>query len=203
MSIFERFLSVVHMNDDGLDDDEEFFDDEDGAMLDEVDEFSKKGSSHQKKKFGAKKSAKDDAFDDDAGVDSFGKFSDRAASRSDRPVTRPVISSKVTPIRSKGSSASVRREVCVIKPTKLEEYREIADTLLSGCTVVLNLEGNDVDAAQRIIDLSSGSCYALGGGLKQVSSYIFLLTPPNVEISGDINDFLTGGEGVPSMRTSF
>ena len=34
-------------------------------------------------------------------------------------------------------------EVCVIKPTKVEDYREIADTLLSNCTVVLNLEGLD------------------------------------------------------------
>jgi cell division inhibitor SepF len=121
---------------------------------------------------------------------------------SSRPVTRPAVNSKVTPIRRKSSqAASGGMEVCVIKPTKVEDYREIADTLLSGCTVVLNLEGNDVDDAQRIIDLSSGSCYAIGGGLQKVSSYIFILTPSNVEISGDIQDLLNGA--VPSMRTSF
>ena len=40
-------------------------------------------------------------------------------------------------------------EVCVIKPASMEDTREIADTLLAGCTVVLNLEGIDVDIAQR------------------------------------------------------
>ena len=92
-------------------------------------------------------------------------------------------------------------EVCVIKPTKVEDFREIADTLLSYCTVVLNLEGIDVELAQRIIDFSSGSCYAIGGGLQKVSSYIFILTPSNVEISGDIQDLLGGA--IPSMRSAY
>ena len=92
-------------------------------------------------------------------------------------------------------------KVCVIKPTKVEAFREMADTLLSGCTVVLNLEGIDVELAQRIIDFSSGSCYAIGGGLQKVSSYIFILTPASVEISGDIQDLLGGA--IPTMRTSY
>lgn len=44
-------------------------------------------------------------------------------------------------------------EVCVIKPTSVEDAREITETLLANRTVVLNLEGLDVDIAQRIIDL--------------------------------------------------
>ena len=88
----------------------------------------------------------------------------------------------------------------MIKPVKVEDYREIADTLLSNCTVVLNLEGLDVELAQRIIDFSSGSCYAINGGLQKVSSYIFILTPANVEISGDIQDLLNGA--MPAMRNS-
>ena len=99
------------------------------------------------------------------------------------------------------SSSRSGMEVCVIKPAKVEDYREIADTLLSGCTVVLNLEGLDVELAQRIIDFSSGSCYAIGGGLQKVSSYIFILTPSTVEISGDIQDLLNGA--MPTMRTAF
>ena len=43
-------------------------------------------------------------------------------------------------------------EVCVIKPRSMEDTREITDTLLANCTVVLNMEGLDVDIAQRIID---------------------------------------------------
>lgn len=52
-------------------------------------------------------------------------------------------------------------EVCVIKPTTMEEAREIADTLVDNSTVILNLEGIDVELAQRIIDFTSGACYSL------------------------------------------
>ncbi len=83
-------------------------------------------------------------------------------------------------------------EVCVIKPTNMEDTREIADTLLSNCTVVLNLEGIDIDLAQRVIDFTSGTCYSINGSLQKVSSYIFILTPANVDISGDITDILSG-----------
>ena len=51
-------------------------------------------------------------------------------------------------------------EVCVIKPTKMDDTREIADSLIDHCTVVLNLEGIDVEVAQRIIDFASGACYS-------------------------------------------
>ena len=41
-------------------------------------------------------------------------------------------------------------EVCVIKPSSVEDAREITETLLSGRTVILNLEGLDLEVAQRI-----------------------------------------------------
>ena len=64
---------------------------------------------------------------------------------------------------AKRNPAPAAMEVCVIKPNNMEETREIADTLIAGCTVVLNLEGIDVSVAQRVIDFSSGTCYAMGG----------------------------------------
>ena len=94
-------------------------------------------------------------------------------------------------------------EVCVVKPSSMDETREIADILLDRCTVVLNLEGIDVDIAQRIIDFSSGACYALDGRLQKISSYIFILTPSNVEISGDFQEILSGSFDVSSVRKSF
>ncbi len=77
-------------------------------------------------------------------------------------------------------------EVCVIKPTSVEDARQLTDTLLDNQTVVLNLEGLDVDIAQRIIDFTSGSCYAIRGKLMKISHYIFVVTPESVDISGDI-----------------
>ena len=85
-------------------------------------------------------------------------------------------------------------EVCVIKPTSVEDAREITETLLANRTVVLNLEGLDVDVAQRIIDFTSGSCFAISGNLQKISHYIFIITPASVDISGDFQDIF-GGAG--------
>ena len=102
------------------------------------------------------------------------------------PVAKP--SPKVTPIRPVRKASSSNMEVCVIKPTSVEDAREITETLLNNRTVVLNVEGLDVEIAQRIIDFTSGSCFAISGNLQKISNYIFIITPASVDISGD---FLT------------
>jgi len=68
----------------------------------------------------------------------------------------------------------------------------VTETLLQNRAVVLNLEGLDVDIAQRIIDFTSGSCYAINGNLQKISNYIFIITPQTVEISGDFQDIFGG-----------
>ncbi len=101
---------------------------------------------------------------------------------------------KPSPSRKKALSAA-GMEVCVIKPTSVEEAREITETLLANRTVVLNLEGLDVDIAQRIIDFTSGSCFAISGNLQKISRYIFIITPASVDISGDFQNILSGTFG--------
>ena len=59
-------------------------------------------------------------------------------------------SNKVTPMRHPSVKASGHMEVCVVKPSSVDDSREITETLLSGRTVILNLEGMDLEIAQRI-----------------------------------------------------
>ena len=79
-------------------------------------------------------------------------------------------------------------EVCIVKPTSVNDARDVTDLILAGSTVVLNLEGLDVEIAQRIIDFTSGSCYAVQGNVMKISHYIFVITPSTVDISGDISN---------------
>lgn len=104
---------------------------------------------------------------------------------------------KVTPMRQTKKVSGNGMEVCVIKPTSVEDAREITETLLANRTVVLNLEGLDVDIAQRIIDFTSGSCFAISGNLQKISHYIFIITPASVDISGDFQELLSGSFDVP------
>lgn len=109
-------------------------------------------------------------------------------------VRKPVrnnSASKVTPIRQTSGRKPVTpsgMEVCVIKPSTFEDAREITETLLNNRTVVMNLEGLDVDVAQRILDFTSGSCFAINGNLQKISHYIFIITPASVDVSGDFQD---------------
>ena len=106
--------------------------------------------------------------------------------------------SRIAPVRPKKVVGS-GMEVCVIKPNSVEEAREITETLLANRTVVLNMEGLDVDVAQRIIDFTSGSCYAINGNLQKISHYIFIITPASVDISGDFQEIFSGSFDVPSF----
>ena len=111
----------------------------------------------------------------------------------------PAPAGKSTPIKqsSRKMTNAAGMEVCVVKPTSEKDSREITDTLLANRTVVLNLEGLDVDIAQRIIDFTSGSCYAIGGNLQKISEYIFIITPASVDISGDFQDIFGGSVDMP------
>lgn len=197
MSILDKFLDAIRLNDD-FDDDDDFFDEEELEAMDE---------EKPKHRFFKKL---DDDFDDEE-EEEYVKPSSKKAKESEKVVKQPTkqtakqpSSSKITPMRNrKSGNGSNNMEVCVIKPSSMEDTRDIADTLIDRCTVVLNLEGIDVDIAQRIIDFSSGACYSIGGSLQKISSYIFILTPANVEISGDFQEILSGAFDVPSVRTNF
>ena len=105
--------------------------------------------------------------------------------------------SRLTPVRQQKKVIGSGREVCVIKPNSVEDAREITETLLANRTVVLNMEGLDVDVAQRIIDFTSGSCYAISGNLQKISHYIFIITPASVDVSGDFQDIFGGAFDSP------
>lgn len=146
----------------------------------------------------------DDDYDDDYEEDEPEEVKKpaRAAAVEPEPA-KPA--ARVTPMRTgKARTLPSGMEVCVIKPTAVDDAREITDTLLSNRTVVLNLEGLDVEIAQRIIDFTSGSTYAMGGNLQKISHYIFIITPKSVDISGDFPEVaLAGGFDVPGLGKSF
>lgn len=83
-------------------------------------------------------------------------------------------------------NATAKLQVVLFKPERFgEETRTIADELLKMHTIVLNLENTNVDVARRIIDFLSGVAYANGGKIKRVATDTFVITPYNVDLTGD------------------
>ena len=179
MGVFDKFLNIMK-----LDDEDEFDEFDDYDEDDDYEEETPKKSFFKKKE-------KDYDYDlEDAIVNET------------KTVSKPVVS-KVTPITARRRASANGMEVCVIKPTSFEDSREVTETLLSGRAVVINFEGLDVDLAQRIIDFTCGTCVAIDGNLRKISSYIFIVTPKSVDISGDLQDLLTEAFEVPGIKTDF
>lgn len=176
MGVLDKFLSIMKLDDDEYDDDD---------FMDDDEEFDDYDDKPKKSVFNKKDSVDEDEED----------YADH--SKSSKPSNN-----KVTPMRPARKSAP-SMEVCVIKPNSVDNSRDITETLLDGRTVILNLEGLDLEIAQRIIDFTSGAAFAISGNLQKISNYIFLVTPTNVEISGDLQDLLNSSFDVPSIRTRF
>ena len=82
--------------------------------------------------------------------------------------------------------AAAQLQVVLFKPERFgDETRAVADELIKMHTVVLNLENTSKDVSRRILDFLSGVAYANNGKIKRVSTATFIITPYNVELSGD------------------
>ena len=82
---------------------------------------------------------------------------------------------------SSGSSI----EMIVVKPEKLETVTQIADYLVDRKTILLNLEETNKETARRLIDFLNGVAYAINGDLRKVATNTYVVTPNNVELSGE------------------
>ena len=74
-------------------------------------------------------------------------------------------------------------ELKVVRPESIDEIFTIADYLISGCTVVLNLEMLDRDVVTRMLDFLNGVTYTKGGEIKNVSPGTFIITPNGINVN--------------------
>ncbi len=142
----------------------------------------------------------EDDFDDAPQKSGF--FSKRSSYETKEQPKKPGFLSRGNVIPMKHADGGM--QVTMIKPTGMDDSREICDNLLDGKAVVLNMEGMNTEIAQRIIDFTSGATYSMGGNLQMISKFIFIATPESVELSGDFQDIFGGGTtGSAAARTNF
>ena len=65
-----------------------------------------------------------------------------------------------------------------ITPHSFDDVQVVADHLIAGRSVIMNLQEVDAQLSRRIIDFASGVCYGLGGLVEKVASKIYRITPP-------------------------
>lgn len=127
-------------------------------------------------------------------------YSDSRKERVQR-TERVASPSRVVPLRSTSVSSSRALEVSIMKPTRFDDSQDICDLLVDERATVVNLEGIDLALAQRIMDFISGAVYALNGKIHQISNLIFIISPENVDISGDYLSYVEqNGFEVPTLN---
>lgn len=80
-------------------------------------------------------------------------------------------------------------KVIIVEPRVYAEAQDIAEHLKNKRATIVNLQRIDREAGMRIIDFLSGTVYALGGDIQRIGDNIFLCTPDNVEVQGEISDY--------------
>lgn len=197
-NIFKNILDSLKLTEDDEYDDYDNEMDERELKRQEREERKLAKQANQQVKLQSKQQVKP-AFEPSEPISSFNTpVNDpkkERVTRMERTTTNKVVPIRTTP---KGF------EVCIMKPTTFEESQDICDMLLTGRAAVINLEGFDVDLAQRIMDFVSGSVYAMNGKLHQISNYIFIISPDSVDISGDYLDLIqSDGFEVPVLNKEF
>lgn len=96
-----------------------------------------------------------------------------------------------------GGSADQPMKLMVMKPERFEDASGIAESMRERNSIVLSLESISKEDARRLVDFISGAVYMQGGHIRRITSSTFVITPPNVDLSGDALSMLDsrlGGE---------
>lgn len=179
-NIFDKFLDSMKLYDDAEDEEEELTEE-----LPEEEEEYEEEQEKPKKSFFSRRQPREEEPEEEE---------EEEEPVAERPRPARTYTRTGSPMRTAPSRGGM--EVNMIRPTSMDDARDICDMLLSGRAVVINLEGVQVDLAQRIIDFSSGACYSIDGNLQKISSYIFIITPSNIELTGEFQSMTNGSSAV-------
>jgi len=117
----------------------------------------------------------------------------RAGSRRDAPVPSarsrsaartPAAAPRQAARRTAPPGQSVAG-VGVVQPRTFNDAQKIADQFKLGVPVIVNFQTTDSDLAKRLIDFASGLTYGVDGSMSRIADKVFLLTPPDVDVSDE------------------
>jgi cell division inhibitor SepF len=93
------------------------------------------------------------------------------------PVAKPVAAA------AEPDPQSGPAEITSLQPKSYNEARLIGERYRDGIPVIMNLTEMDDAGAKRLVDFAAGLAFAMRGSIEKVTNRVFLLSPPNVEVS--------------------
>lgn len=86
----------------------------------------------------------------------------------------------------KALSANKDSHLVLFEPRAYSETQEIAIYLKQKRAAVVNLHRLQKEQSKRVIDFLSGVIFAIEGDIQQIGPKIFLCTPKNIGVTGNI-----------------
>ena len=118
-----------------------------------------------RKKFGKQKEKEEEI--------EFKPFVESTGNPTTPTVTSDTIEERAASIEAKSESVELK----VIRPESYADVAGVADSLLAGCTVVLNVEALDKPTISRMLDFINGVTYCTDGEIKRAAATTFIITP--------------------------
>ncbi|GAA2799254.1 cell division protein SepF [Crossiella cryophila] len=75
--------------------------------------------------------------------------------------------------------------ITTLAPRSYLEARTIGEHYREGTPVIINLTGMADADARRLVDFAAGLAFALRGDIDKVTNKVFLLSPPNVDVTAE------------------
>ena len=72
--------------------------------------------------------------------------------------------------------------IVTLHPRSYNDARRIGEEYRDGTPVIINLTEMDDADAKRIVDFAAGLTFGIHGSIEKVTSKVFLLSPPNVDV---------------------
>ncbi len=94
------------------------------------------------------------------------------------PAPAPAPAVAAAPASIEGSNIELK----VMRPATFDDVSTIADHLIEGCTVVLNLELLDRPTTIRMLDFLNGVTYTKDGEIKNVAQNTYIITPNGIDV---------------------
>ena len=141
------------------------------------------------------KKAKDARFDDSYDNDFFrDDEEDGVIGEDDEELSAPAMPPVKKPAANKASNSANSGALKVVKPRDAQDALIIADYLINGYTVVMNIESLEREITMRLVDFLQGALHVLDGELRRVTKSTLVLSPRRGEVSSDDAEAERNGE---------
>ena len=96
---------------------------------------------------------------------------------------------EITREESNGAFGGINEEAVALKvmaPKSYSEATKVADSLIAGSTVVLNVEALEAGEMLRFMDFLMGVLYVIHGNMKKVSQTTVMVSPSSIADESDM-----------------